>query len=144
MYDGYHFNLYNAGEVYTPDLSSIYYIETSGFKGRYGNLFVLQQMDSIAFLSGVVKDSLNMYVSQNPKEYCYDRDSVPLLSWVQGEDGFPRFEGVDLQPTHGYVVHFKGAIKIMKSLWMEPSLCRFALSKVVLMYSPTTLMERIL
>ena len=110
MYDGYHFNLYNAGEVYTPDLSSIYYIETSGFKGRYGNLFVLQQMDSIAFLSGAVKDSLNMYVSQNPKEYCYDRDSVPLLSWVQGEDGFPRFEGVDLQPTHGYVVHFKGAI----------------------------------
>ena len=110
MYDGYHFNLYNAGEVYTPDLSSIYYIETSGFKGRYGNLFVLQQMDSIAFLSGAVKDSLNMYVSQNPKEYCYDRDSVPLLSWVQGEDGFPRFEGVDLQPTQGYVVHFKGAI----------------------------------
>ena len=110
MYDGSHFNLYNAGEVYTPDLSSIYYIETSGFKGRYGNLFVLQQMDSIAFLSGAVKDSLNMYVSQNPKEYCYDRDSVPLLSWVQGEDGFPRFEGVDLQPTQGYVVHFKGAI----------------------------------
>ena len=49
-----------------------------------------------------------MYVSQNPKSY--DRDSVPLLSWVQGEDGFPRFEGVDLQPTQGYVVHFKGAI----------------------------------
>lgn len=108
MYDGSHFNLYNAGEVYTPDLSSIYYIETSGFKGSYGNLFVLQQMDSIAFLSGAVKDSLNMYVSQNPKSY--DRDSVPLLSWVQGEDGFPRFEGVDLQPTQGYVVHFKGAI----------------------------------
>ena len=108
MYDGSHFNLYNAGEVYTPDLSSIYYIETSGFKGSYGNLFVLQQMDSIAFISGAVTDSLNMYVSQNPKSY--DRDSVPLLSWVQGEDGFPRFEGVDLQPTHGYVVHFKGAI----------------------------------
>ncbi len=110
MYDGNQFNLYNAGEVYTPDLRSIYYIETSGFKGRYGNLFVLQQMDSIAFLSGAVKDSLNMFVSQNPKVYCYDRDSVPLFSWVQGEDGFPRFEGVDLQPTQGYVVHFKGAI----------------------------------
>ena len=108
MYCCTQFNLYNAGEVYTPDLSSIYYIETSGFKGSYGNLFALQQMDSVAFISGAVTDSLNMYVSQNPKSY--DRDSVPLLSWVQGEDGFPRFEGVDLQPTHGYVVHFKGAI----------------------------------
>ncbi len=110
MYCCTQFNLYNAGEVYTPDLSSIYYIETSGFKGSYGNLFALQQMDSVAFISGAVTDSLNMYVSQNPKVYSYVSDSVPLLSWVQGEDGFPRFEGVDLQPTQGYVVHFKGAI----------------------------------
>ncbi|MDO4524827.1 MAG: T9SS type A sorting domain-containing protein [Bacteroidales bacterium] len=108
MYCCTQFNLYNAGDVYSPDPNSISYIQTSSTGSDYGNLFALQQMDSIAFLSGAVKDSLNMYVSQNPKSY--DRDSVPLLSWVQGEDGFPRFEGVDLQPTHGYVVHFKGAI----------------------------------
>ena len=110
MYCCTQFNLYNAGDVYSPDPNSISYIQTSSTESDYGNLFALQQMDSVAFISGAVTDSLNMYVSQNPKVYSYVSDSVPLLSWVQGEDGFPRFEGVDLQPTHGYVVHFKGAI----------------------------------
>jgi hypothetical protein len=110
MYCCTQFNLYNAGDVYSPDPNSISYIQTSSTGSDYGNLFALQQMDSVAFISGAVTDSLNMYVSQNPKVYSYVSDSVPLLSWVQGEDGFPRFEGVDLQPTQGYVVHFKGAI----------------------------------
>lgn len=110
MYCCTQFNLYNAGDVYSPDPNSIRYIQTSSSGSDYGNLFALQQMDSVAFISGAVTDSLNMYVSQNPKVYSYVSDSVPLLSWVQGEDGFPRFEGVDLQPTQGYVVHFKGAI----------------------------------
>ena len=110
MYCCTQFNLYNAGDVYSPDPNSISYIQTSSSGSDYGNLFALQQMDSVAFISGAVTDSLNMYVSQNPKVYSYVIDSVPLLSWVQGEDGFPRFEGVDLQPTQGYVVHFKGAI----------------------------------
>ena len=110
MYCCTQFNLYNAGDVYSPDPNSISYIQTSSSGSDYGNLFALQQMDSVAFISGAVTDSLNMYVSQNPKVYSYVSDSVPLLSWVQGEDGFPRFEGVDLQPTQGYVVHFKGAI----------------------------------
>ena len=110
MYCCTQFNLYNAGNVYSPDPNSIRYIQTSSSGSDYGNLFALQQMDSVAFISGAVTDSLNMYVSQNPMVYSYVIDSVPLLSWVQGEDGFPRFEGVDLQPTQGYVVHFKGAI----------------------------------
>lgn len=110
MYCCTQFNLYNAGNVYSPDPNSIRYIQTSSSGSDYGNLFALQQMDSVAFISGAVTDSLNMYVSQNPMVYSYVIDSIPLLSWVQGEDGFPRFEGVDLQPTQGYVVHFKGAI----------------------------------
>ncbi len=144
MYCCTKFNLYNAGDVYSPDPNSIRYIQTSSSGSDYGNLFALQQMYSVAFISGAVTDSLNMYVSQNPKVYSYVSDSVPLLSWVQGEDGFPRFEGVDLQPTQGYVVHFKGAINDYEVSLDGTSLCRFALSKVVLLCSPTTLMERTL
>lgn len=114
MYDGYHFNLYNAGSIEAPSFTYINtrsdLIESALAKHR-GNLFVLQEMDSTAFLSGAVKDSLNKYVSENPKAYDYYSDSIPLLQWVQGEDGFPRFEGVDLKPTQGYVVRYKGEIE---------------------------------
>lgn len=107
MYDGFHFNIYNSGDVYSPGSKTTDYIET-GYD--YGSLFVLQEMDSAAFLSGAVTDSLNLYVSQNPKPYSNYLDSVSLHSWVQGEDGFPRFEGVDLKPTQGYVVRYTGAV----------------------------------
>jgi len=110
-------NCYNAGAIISTEAYSIYEAYKSCFNLKIEgiNLFDgenVQQMDSSAFLSGAVTDSLNKYVAQNPKTYdgWTIKDSIPLLPWVQGEDGFPRFEGVDLQPTQGYAVRFTGAV----------------------------------
>ena len=111
-------NCYNAAVITKPGYS-IYEAYKSCFNLKIEgiNLFDgenVQQMDSSAFLSGAVTDSLNKHVAQYPKTYTYYagtiEDTVPLLSWVQGEDGFPRFEGVDLQPTQGYIVRFTGKV----------------------------------
>ena len=112
-------NCYNAGAITTKPGYSIYEAYKSCFNLKIEgiNLFDgenVQQMDSSAFLSGAVTDSLNKYVAQYPKTYTYYagtiEDTIPLLPWVQGEDGFPRFEGVDLQPTQGYIVRFTGKV----------------------------------
>jgi len=116
-------NCYNAGAIIAG--RDVYSIYSQNKKDDCTNLFNLkiegislndedniQQLDSSAFLSGAVTDSLNKYVAQNPKTYAgwILKDSIPLLPWVQGEDGFPRFEGVDLQPTQGYAVRFTGEV----------------------------------
>ncbi len=116
-------NCYNAGAIIAG--RDVYSIYSQNKKDDCTNLFNLkiegislndedniQQLDSSAFLSGAVTDSLNKYVAQNPKTYVgwILKDSIPLLPWVQGEDGFPRFEGVNLQPTQGYAVRFTGAV----------------------------------
>lgn len=116
-------NCYNAGAIIAG--RDVYSIYSQNKKDDCTNLFNLkiegislndedniQQLDSSAFLSGAVTDSLNKYVAQNPKTYAgwILKDSIPLLPWVQGEDGFPRFEGVDLQPTQGYIVRFTGKV----------------------------------
>ncbi len=111
-------NCYNAAVITKPGYS-IYEAYKSCFNLKIEgiNLFDgenVQQMDSSAFLSGAVTDSLNKYVAQYPKTYTYYagtiEDTIPLLPWVQGEDGFPRFEGVNLQPTQGYIVRFTGKV----------------------------------
>ena len=110
-------NCYNAGAITAKEAYSIFEAHNNCFNLKIEGVSLIneeniQEMDSSAFLSGAVTDSLNKYVAQNPKTF--DRwtieDSIPLLPWVQGEDGFPRFEGVNLQPTQGYVVRFKGAV----------------------------------
>ena len=120
-------NCYNAGAIIAG--RDVYSIYSQNKKDDCTNLFNLkiegislndedniQQLDSSAFLSGAVTDSLNKYVAQNPKTYAgwILKDSIPLLPWVQGEDGFPRFEGVNLQPTQGYVVRFKGEVNAIE------------------------------
>ena len=110
-------NCYNAGAITAKTAYSIFEAYRNCFNLKIEGVSLIneeniQEMDSSAFLSGAVTDSLNQYVAQNPKTY--DRwtikDSIPLLPWVQGEDGFPRFEGVNLQPTQGYAVRFKGEV----------------------------------
>lgn len=110
-------NCYNAGAITAKVAYSIFEAYNNCFNLKIEGVSLIneeniQEMDSSAFLSGAVTDSLNQFVSQNQKTYdwMHSHDSVPLHSWVQGEDGFPRFEGVDLQPTQGYVVRFKGAV----------------------------------
>ncbi|MCQ2232943.1 MAG: leucine-rich repeat domain-containing protein, partial [Paludibacteraceae bacterium] len=106
-------NCYNAGEVMGAKGSKAFgYDPIHCFNLKIDNYSDgACQLDSLAFLSGAVTDSLNEYVLQNPKiKNYYLLDSVPLFSWVQGEDGFPRFEDVDLKPTQGYVVHFTGVV----------------------------------
>ena len=76
-------------------------------------------MDLSSFTSGAVTDSLNDYVSQNKYELNFfegrdwrdieDMPKIELLSWVQGDDGFPRFKNVDLKPTNVYIINFVGA-----------------------------------
>ncbi len=110
-------NCYNAGAIISTEAYSIYEAYKSCFNLKIEGINLhdeenVQEMDSSAFLSGSVTDSLNKYVAQNPKTYdgWTIKDSIPLLPWVQGEDGFPRFEGVDLQPTQGYIVRFTGKV----------------------------------
>lgn len=110
-------NCYNAGAITAKVAYSIFEAYNNCFNLKIEGVSLIneeniQEMDSSAFLSGAVTDSLNQFVSQNQKTYdwMHSHDSVPLLSWVQGEDGFPRFEGVNLQPTQGYVVRFKSAL----------------------------------
>lgn len=89
---------------------------------RKGDIFkdsIVINLDLSSFTSGAVTDSLNDYVSQNKYELNFfeDRNSrdiedmpkIELLSWVQGDDGFPRFKNVDLKPTPVYLVNFVGA-----------------------------------
>ena len=109
-------NCYNAAIITKPGYS-IYEAYESCFNLKIEGINLLdgenvQQMDSSAFLSGAVTDSLNKYVAQNPKIYdtWIIKDSIPLLPWVQGEDGFPRFEGVNLRPTQSYIVRFTGKV----------------------------------
>ncbi len=110
-------NCYNAGAIISTEAYSIYEAYKSCFNLKIEGINLhdeenVQEMDSSAFLSGSVTDSLNKYVAQNPKTYDWwtIKDSIPLLPWVQGEDGFPRFEGVNLQPTQGYIVRFTGKV----------------------------------
>ena len=115
-------NCYNAGAITAKSGYSIYEAHQSCFNLKIEGINLheeknVQEMDSSAFLSGAVTDSLNKYIAQNPKKkFYYLRDykevddSVSLLPWVQGEDGFPRFEGVNLQPTQGYIVRFTGEV----------------------------------
>ena len=110
-------NCYNAGAIISTEAYSIYEAYKSCFNLKIEGINLhdeetVQEMDSSAFLSGAVTDSLNKYVAQNPKTYDWwtIEDSIPLLPWVQGEDGFPRFEGVNLQPTQGYIVRFTGEV----------------------------------
>ncbi len=110
-------NCYNAGAITAKVAYSIFEAYNNCFNLKIEGVSLIneeniQEMDSSAFLSGAVTDSLNQFVSQNQKTYdwMHSHDSVPLLSWVQGEDGFPRFEGVNLQPTQGYAVRFKGEV----------------------------------
>ena len=110
-------NCYNAGAIISTEAYSIYEAYKSCFNLKIEGINLhdeetVQEMDSSAFLSGAVTDSLNKYVAQNPKTYDWwtIKDSIPLLPWVQGEDGFPRFEGVNLQPTQGYIVRFTGKV----------------------------------
>ena len=110
-------NCYNAGAIISTEAYSIYEAYKSCFNLKIEGINLhdeetVQEMDSSAFLSGSVTDSLNKYVAQNPKTYdgWTMKDSIPLLPWVQGEDGFPRFEGVNLQPTQGYIVRFTGKV----------------------------------
>ena len=112
-------NCYNAGAIISTEAYSIYEAYKSCFNLKIEGINLhdeetVQEMDSSAFLSGAVTDSLNKYVAQYPKTYTYYagtiEDTIPLLPWVQGEDGFPRFEGVDLQPTQGYIVRFTGKV----------------------------------
>lgn len=123
-------NFYNAG-ILQDTISVLMRRENSTGKNSVENCYNLKRegdiyKDSIAtnlslssFTSGAVTDSLNNYVSKNkyilnPFE---DRDSrdiedmpkIELLTWVQGEDGFPRFKDVDLKPTTAYIVKFVGA-----------------------------------
>ncbi len=89
---------------------------------RKGDIYkdsIATNLDLSSFTSGAVTDSLNKYVSQNGYELNFfeDRNSrdmedmpkIELLSWVQGEDGFPRFKDVDLKPTPAYIIKFVGA-----------------------------------
>ncbi|MBR5210207.1 MAG: hypothetical protein IKV67_10200, partial [Paludibacteraceae bacterium] len=123
-------NFYNAG-ILQDTISVLMRRENSTDRNSVENCFNLKResdiyKDSIAtnlslssFTSGAVTDSLNNYVSQNkyilnPFE---DKDSrniedmpkIELLTWVQGEDGFPRFKDVDLKPTPAYIINFVGA-----------------------------------
>lgn len=89
---------------------------------RKGDIYkdsIATNLDLSSFTSGAVTDSLNKYVSQNGYELNFfeDRNSrdmeempkIELLSWIQGEDGFPRFKDVDLKPTTAYLIKFVGA-----------------------------------
>lgn len=118
-------NFYNAGIL--KDTINVLMAEegsTGGFSTS--NCFNLKRegdiyKDSLAtnlslssFTSGAVTDSLNNYVSQNkyilnPFEEDESRAKIELLTWVQGEDGFPRFKDVDLKPTPAYIINFVGA-----------------------------------
>ncbi|MBS7363116.1 MAG: hypothetical protein KIH03_04825 [Paludibacteraceae bacterium] len=89
---------------------------------RKGDIYkdsIATNLDLSSFTSGAVTDSLNDYVSQNKYELNFfeggdwrdieDMPKIELLSWVQGEDGFPRFKDVDLKPTNVYIINFVGA-----------------------------------
>lgn len=89
---------------------------------RKGDIYkdsIVINLDLSSFTSGAVTDSLNNYVSQNKYELNFfeDRNSrdmedmpkIELLTWVQGEDGFPRFKNVDLKPTPAHIINFVGA-----------------------------------
>ncbi len=123
-------NFYNAGIL--KDTINVLMAEegsTGGFSTsncynlkRKGDIYkdsIATNLDLSSFTSGAVTDSLNDYVSQNKYELNFfeDRNSrdiedmpkIELLSWVQGEDGFPRFKNVDLKPTNVYIINFVGA-----------------------------------
>lgn len=76
-------------------------VATSEDERRSSGLYIL---DPKMFENGSVTDSLNKYVSANPT----DANGNTLLTWVQGEDGYPRFEHVDLTPTVVNMVKFEG------------------------------------
>ncbi|MBE6326830.1 MAG: hypothetical protein E7077_07165 [Bacteroidales bacterium] len=109
-------NLYNAGKTdanikshglldsYDSELSSGYVLDNVSTPNDEPNDKIdCHILPYSKFKDGTVTDSLNKYVKQN------SNDSCKLLSWVQGEDGFPRFEHVDLQPTNDTIVKFEGA-----------------------------------
>lgn len=86
------YNCYNAGTVVGAKGSVVFgeAFHSYNLKSDNSEDESKWQLDSLSFLSGAVTDSLNKYVSRSP-EYIYSSDTVALLSWVQGEDGFPRF-----------------------------------------------------
>ena len=123
-------NFYNAGIL--KDTISVLMAEEGSTGGvstfncfnlkREGDIYkdsIATNLDLSSFTSGAVTDSLNNYVSQHKYELnsFEDRDSrdiedmpkIDLLTWVQGEDGFPRFKDVDLKPTTAYIINFVGA-----------------------------------
>ncbi|MBQ8020265.1 MAG: hypothetical protein IJ263_07680, partial [Paludibacteraceae bacterium] len=123
-------NFYNAG-ILKDTISVLMSKENSTHENsvinnynlkRKGDIYkdsIATNLDLSSFTSGAVTDSLNDYVSQNKYELNFfeDRNSrdiedmpkIELLSWVQGEDGFPRFKNVDLKPTNVYIINFVGA-----------------------------------
>lgn len=109
-------NLYNAGKTdaniknyglldsYDNELSSGYVLDNVSTPNDEPNEKIdCHILPYSKFKDGSVTDSLNKYVKQHSDDNC------KLLSWVQGEDGFPRFEHVDLQPTNDTIVKFEGA-----------------------------------
>lgn len=123
-------NFYNAG-ILQDTISVLMHRENSTGSNsvescynlrRKGDIYkdsIATNLDLSSFTSGAVTDSLNNYVSQNGYELNFfedriqrDNEDLPkieLLTWVQGEDGFPRFKDVDLKPTTAYIINFVGA-----------------------------------
>ena len=117
-------NLYNIGK--TKSIRGNYGLLNEHNRNRLTSCYVLDTFSTFSdrenseydsksfyifplskFEAGDVTDSLNKYVTEHPNS---DK-KCPLLSWVQGKDGLPRFEHVDLQPTEIHVVKFTGAYK---------------------------------
>ena len=123
-------NFYNAG-ILKDTISVLMGKESSTGRNsvescynlkRKGDIYkdsIATNLDLSSFTSGAVTDSLNDYVSQNKYELNFfeggdwrdieDMPKIELLSWVQGDDGFPRFKNVDLKPTNVYIINFVGA-----------------------------------
>lgn len=123
-------NFYNAG-ILKDTISVLMSKESSTGRNsvescynlkRKGDIYkdsIATNLDLSSFTSGAVTDSLNDYVSQNKYELNFfeggdwrdieDMPKIELLSWVQGDDGFPRFKNVDLKPTNAYIINFVGA-----------------------------------
>lgn len=120
-------NFYNSGElsVSLNDEPSLFLFKnTSGNDNFATNCYVLTSKEGKtddtnlveysnikAFKNGSITDSLNKYVLANPKTVINKTDTVLLNSWIQGDDGFPRFKNDTLSPTEGYIVHFVGDLR---------------------------------
>lgn len=120
-------NFYNSGDLFVSlkDEPSLFlsrrtsdddnyatncYILTSE-EGKTDDANLVEYSNIKAFKNGSITDSLNKYVLANPKTVINKTDNVLLNSWIQGDDGFPRFENDTLSPTEGYIVHFVGDLR---------------------------------